>query len=74
VKAAAALDRALGVIEDRLGEGPWLLGERFSAADVMLGSAVRWISFARVGQIPPATWGWIGRLSARPAFQRAYSD
>ncbi len=30
------------VISDQLGKGPWLLGERFSAADLFLFMLVRW--------------------------------
>ena len=51
--------------------GPWLLGERFSAADVMLGSV---ISISLVcGTIPalPALTAYVERLRDRPGFQRA---
>ena len=30
-------DRVIAVQEEALSAGPWLLGERFSAADVLLG-------------------------------------
>jgi glutathione S-transferase len=44
VKQAAGerLGRMFKVISDQLGEGPWLLGERFSAADLFLFMLVRW--------------------------------
>jgi glutathione S-transferase len=44
VKQAAGLrlDRMFKVIADQLGEGPWLLGQRFSAADLFLFMLVRW--------------------------------
>ena len=40
--AAARLDRMFDVIADQLGHGPWLLGQRFSAADLFLLMLVRW--------------------------------
>ena len=37
------LERAYGVLEDRLGEGPWMLGEAFSIADCSAGPALRYV-------------------------------
>jgi glutathione S-transferase len=37
-------DKTLDRIEQALDRGPWLLGEHFSAADVMLGSMLQWLS------------------------------
>ena len=44
VKQAAGerLGRMFKVIAEQLGEGPWLLGQRFSAADLFLFMLVRW--------------------------------
>ena len=44
VKRAAGerLGRMFKLIADQLAEGPWLLGERFSAADLFLFMLVRW--------------------------------
>lgn len=50
---------------------PWLLGDRFSAADVYVGSQVDFgLAF---GSIPtrPAFVAWAERLRARDAYQRA---
>ena len=51
--------------------GPWLLGERFSAADVVIGSAARFGvlfgAFPKEGAIAD----YVARVSARPAFARA---
>ncbi|HEY5105738.1 MAG TPA: glutathione S-transferase C-terminal domain-containing protein [Caulobacteraceae bacterium] len=40
--AGAKLKRIFETIAAQLGEGPWLLGERFSAADLFLLMMVRW--------------------------------
>lgn len=75
VKAAA--EAALGGMFDRiaadLGDGPWLLGDRFSAADLFLLMLVRWGRFlARRPAETPALGAHAGRVLARPAVQAAF--
>ena len=70
VKEAAGrrLDAMFDVIANQLGAGPWLLGERFSAADLYLFMLIRW---GRGMPRPPRTLPPLGRLAervlARPA-------
>jgi glutathione S-transferase len=61
------LDELVAAVEHR----QWLLGDRFSAADVMVGSVMSIGLFC--GMIPkiPALVAYDERLSARPARQRA---
>ena len=50
---------------------PWLLGERFSAADVYVGSQVDFgLAFKSIPERPAFT-AWAERLRAREAYQRA---
>lgn len=58
-------------IEKGLGGNPWLLGEAFSAADVMVGSSVYFMK--QFGMLPdkPALHAYVERCLARPAYQRA---
>ena len=49
----------------------WLLGSRFSAADVMLGGAVSWLMYRKVLPEHPALVDYNTRLTARPAYHRA---
>ncbi|MBJ7575246.1 glutathione S-transferase family protein [Luteimonas sp. MC1828] len=50
---------------------PWLLGERFSAADVYVGGQVDFgLGFKSIPERPAFT-AWAERLRARPAYQRA---
>ncbi|MEN1929804.1 glutathione S-transferase family protein [Luteimonas sp. MJ250] len=50
---------------------PWLLGDRFSAADVYVGSQVDFgLAFKSIPD-RPAFAAWAERLRARPAYQRA---
>lgn len=51
--------------------GPWLLGERFTAADVMLGSVISISLFCGTIPADPALVAYNERLAARPAHQRA---
>jgi glutathione S-transferase len=62
----------LATLDDALAEGPWLLGERFSAADVMLGSLLSIALYSRRIANPPASLiEYDTRLAARPAYKRA---
>lgn len=64
-------DRMLGALEAQLAKGPWMLGERFSAADVLWAAALNWTT--QFGLVPKSDLiaAYIERAKARPAFQRA---
>lgn len=64
------LATTLAVVAQAVTPGPWLLGERFSTADVLIGSALRWGGM--VGAVPerPELAAYLGRLAERPALQR----
>lgn len=54
-----------------LGGSPWILGDQFSAADVMLGSSVHFMQlFDLLGDAPVLT-EYVERCRERPAFQVA---
>jgi glutathione S-transferase len=60
------------LISDQLGEGPWLLGERFSAADLMLLVLIRWgRGMPRPPRDLPNLAAFAQRALARPAVQEA---
>ena len=64
--------RGMAFIEEHFGEGPWLLGEQFSAADVMTGftlTAAR--NLGVLDERYPALMDYFSRIEARPAYQRA---
>lgn len=57
---------------DKLGEPEFILGDTFSAADIMLGFALniaQYLGF--VNDSTPKTLAYCQRLTERPAFQRA---
>lgn len=72
---AAAEERLNGMfdrIEAQLGAGPWLLGERFSAADLFLFMLIRWgRGMARPPRSLPNLGALAQRVLARPAVQEA---
>ncbi|MBU6246538.1 MAG: glutathione S-transferase family protein [Xanthomonadaceae bacterium] len=55
----------------QLADGPWLLGERFTAADVLWGTALNWTTRFQLVPEHPAIRGYIDRVLARPAMRRA---
>lgn len=64
-------DTVLDVLEQQLAPGPWLLGERQSAADFLWGSALGWMSQFGLLQPGPATTAYIARMAAHPAVLRS---
>ena len=64
-------DTMLKTLTDQLAGGPFLLGERFTAADVLWGTALRWTTMFKLVPESPVLAGYIGRVTSRPAFTRA---
>jgi glutathione S-transferase len=64
--------RVFDVLEAALEEGPWILGEQFSAADIAIGSGLNFaIRLFKMVPSRPAFERYLDRCSARPAFKRA---
>jgi glutathione S-transferase len=59
------------VLESGLQGGPWLMGDRFTAADVLVGSSVNFMKM--FGVLPDSTVlsDYCERCLARPAFANA---
>ncbi len=71
-KARKRFDERAGALAAALGEQPHILGESFTAADILVGSAVKFT--ARIGfaeEIPANLRAYMARLEARPAYERA---
>ncbi|HET8555016.1 MAG TPA: glutathione S-transferase family protein [Rhodanobacteraceae bacterium] len=64
-------DTTLKTLTDQLAAGPWLLGDRFSAADVLWGNALRFVTGFKLVEATPVIADYIARVMARPAEQRA---
>jgi len=64
-------DSAFALISERLQGRQWLLGERFSAADIMVGFTLLAARMLGIVEADSELGRYIARLEARPAFQRA---
>jgi glutathione S-transferase len=64
-------DTTIATLVGQLERGPHMLGERFSAADVLWGTALQWTTM--FGLVPklPVIEAYIARVAARPAVARA---
>ena len=64
-------DTAMDVTAKAVAKGPYLMGDQFTAADVIIGSTLRWgMMFKMVPERPEFT-AYTNRLATRPALQRA---
>lgn len=64
-------DTVMNVLADAVRTGPYLLGGQFTAADVVIGSGLRWgMSFKLIPERPEFV-AYTARLAARPALKRA---
>ncbi len=61
----------LKTLTDQLARGPYLLGERFTVADVLWGTALRWTTMFKLVPETPVVTAYIGRVTSRPAVERA---
>jgi glutathione S-transferase len=63
----------LGHIERVLGEREWLAANRFTVADLLMADVLR-VSAVRAFGNRPASEAYVARVTARPAFQKAFAD
>lgn len=59
----------IATLSDGLGQGPWILGEQFTAADVMLGSSVHFLQLFNMLGDAPSLLEYVNRCRQRPAFK-----
>lgn len=63
-------DTVMALINSQLASSPYLLGARFTAADILWGSALRWTTtFGLVPPTPQIT-AYVERIGARPSVAR----
>jgi glutathione S-transferase len=61
-------------LEAVLRDRKYLVGDAFSVADVMVGATLAWARAMRLVDALPSLEGYLSRLRARPAWQRALAD
>jgi glutathione S-transferase len=64
-------DTMFDTLTQQLRSGPYLLGERFTAADVLWGTALKWTTAFKLVPELPEIMAYIERVSTRPAAKRA---
>ena len=64
-------DLVLDVLTKAVAKGPYLMGEQFTAADVVIGSGLRWGMLFKLLPERPEFTAYTARLAERPALQRA---
>ncbi|KIG17168.1 Glutathione S-transferase [Enhygromyxa salina] len=64
-------ENMLATLEDGIGDGPWLLGDRFTMADVIVGGTVAFMLNFKMIDERPAFVAYAERLNQRPARIRA---
>lgn len=72
-KSLAKLSTALSFVAGALGDGPWLLGTQFTAADIAIGWDLALAAYLKLLDEPKLR-EYLDRLKGRPAFARAYAD
>ena len=66
----SALDRPLGVLEAHLADRAWLLGDRFTIADLNVASVLVWARGAKLDMTAfPKVTAWLKGCMSRPAFK-----
>ena len=64
--------RVFDVLDAAVSKGPWILGDTFSAADIVIGSGLNFaVRLFKMVPPRPSFDAYIDRCAARPAFQRA---
>lgn len=63
-------DTMLSTLTAQLAKGPYLLGDRFSAADVLWGTALAWTTAFQLVPPLPVIQAYVERIAARPAVAR----
>lgn len=64
-------ETVLSVLTKAVSAGTYILGEQFTAADVVIGSGLRWGMSFKLLPARPEFVAYVGRLEQRPALQRA---
>ncbi len=64
-------ETVMNVVAKAVEHGPWLMGEQFTAADVVIGANIRFGTMFKLIPERPEFSAYAARIAARPAAQRA---
>ena len=65
------IDALCDILAKAVAKGPYIMGEQFTAADVVIGSGIRWGTMFKLMPERPEFKPYVERIAARPASQRA---
>jgi glutathione S-transferase len=68
-----SFDAALGHVEQTIERTPYLCGDAFTAADLVMGAGINWGFMTKLIPEKPALAAYTKRLAERPAFQRMWA-
>ncbi|MDO9440069.1 MAG: glutathione S-transferase family protein [Beijerinckiaceae bacterium] len=69
-----SFDSVLDSLVAGLSKGPYLLGERFSAADILWGAALAWMTAFKLVPEEPVIVAYVARIKERPAFRKMQAE
>ena len=69
--AVEFVKKRLSALSKRLGDKPFLDGDRFTAGDLMMSTVLRVLKYTDIVSGDPRLAAYIERCTARPAFKRA---
>ena len=66
-----SFDDVWSAVTGQLGKGDYMLGDKFTAVDVLWGAALNWMTMFGMAPETPVVRAYIDRVKARPAVARA---
>lgn len=70
----ASYESLIDMLEEALNTGPYLLGERFTAADLLWGIALRWTTMFGLVEARPAFQAYMERINSRTSIQKVSAE
>jgi len=64
-------ETTMEVVARAVEPGPWIMGDQFTAADVVIGSGLRWGTMFGLIEPRPEFTAYLARIEERPALRRA---
>jgi glutathione S-transferase len=70
MSAYGSYETVIDAISAQLRKGPYMLGDRFTALDVLWGGALKWTVGFKLVPERPEIMDYVARVTSRPAFAR----
>lgn len=70
----ASYESLIDLLEETLKKGPYLLGDRFTAADLLWGIALRWTTMFGLVEARPAFQAYMARIGNRESLHKVTAE